>query len=319
VVLALVACVRVPEVALPPDPPWDAGTPDAEVPDAGEIDGGEEGGHLQLSEEPDAGADAGTPPWPTWAQALVDRTDAGEWSEETLDGGGVHLRFGTSRGPVHVFKPLGYSPKGAGVLVYLHGYFSDVDAAFAEHRLAEQFAESEQNALFIVPEVPSGRSDDVWWKDLDELLREVARATHEKLPFGPVVAAGHSGAYRTLASWLDSRKLTEVILIDGLYANDDDFYGWVTNADGGTPDRKLVLVGLETAARSSSFLRRVRELAARRDEFPDSVDQLTAKQRKAQVLYLDATSRFDHMGLLTSGKVLPVLLRVTPFSRVRRR
>ena len=37
----------------------------------------------------------------------------------------------------------------------------------------------------------------------------------------PIAAIGHSGAYRTIASWLKSPRLTRVVLLDGLYAVHD--------------------------------------------------------------------------------------------------
>src|SRR5207249_151871 len=144
-----------------------------------------------------------------------------------LDGGAWHARFGTSRGPIHLYRPAGFAPRTAGTIVYLHGFYTDVDNAWTEYHLADQFEASDQNALFIVPETTSGRTDDIWWKDLDELLGEIREHAMQKVPPGQVVVAGHSGAYRNIACWLDAKRLVEVVLIDGLYGNDDDFAGWV--------------------------------------------------------------------------------------------
>ena len=68
--------------------------------------------------------------------------------------GGEHVRIATKRGPVHVWRPAGYDPLTAGIVLYVHGYYTTSDKAWAEHRLAEQFAASGRNALFIVPRAP---------------------------------------------------------------------------------------------------------------------------------------------------------------------
>ncbi|MHB8872235.1 MAG: hypothetical protein ACYC8T_00980, partial [Myxococcaceae bacterium] len=82
-----------------------------------------------LPEEPDAGsgeqpwpappvADSGSlePQWPSPAQTLLENTRPDEHSEDEV-GGGAHLRFGTTRGPVHVWRPAGYDPLTAGTVV----------------------------------------------------------------------------------------------------------------------------------------------------------------------------------------------------------
>src|SRR6185503_17480091 len=83
--------------------------------------------------------------------------------------GGRHVRFETEHGAVHVWRPRGYDRATAGIVVYVHGYFTDVDKAWEEHALAEQFAASRQNALFIVPEAPAGKAEEVRWMKLAEL------------------------------------------------------------------------------------------------------------------------------------------------------
>ncbi|MHB8878624.1 MAG: alpha/beta fold hydrolase, partial [Myxococcaceae bacterium] len=192
----------------------------------------------------------------------------------------------------------------------LHGYFNSVDSAWDEHRLAEQFASSGMNALFVVPEAPSGRADDVFWKDLAELLRVVRQRASLKLPRGPVVVVGHSGAYRTLVFWLDEPRLRAIILLDGLYGYDAEFARWLSGSR-----RRAVLVAADTAERTEVFLRRFPK-AARLGELPESLDELTPEQRMARILYLP-TTRFDHMGLVTGGKVVPLVLGLAPLPRVQ--
>ncbi len=256
----------------------------------------------------DAGAPVPPPQWPSPAEVLVEGTQPSEYTED-LAAEGVHVRFGTPRGPVHVWRPKGYDAATAGVVVYLHGYYDSVDSAWVEHRLAEQFAGSHRNALFVVPEVPAVRSDDVLWKDLSELLREVRRRTRLKSPTGPVVMAGHSGAYRTLATWLDEPRVQELILLDGLYGYDDEIASWLRAGK-----RTAVLVAADTTDRTLAFLRRFPR-AVRFEELPDSPEAVSAEQRAAPVLYLP-TVKFDHMGLVTEGKVLPLVLALSPLKSV---
>ena len=112
--------------------------------------------------------------------------------------GGTHWRLGTSRGVVHVWKPQGFRPSSAGTVLYVHGYYTNVDQAVEDHKLLTQFQASGRNALFIAPEAPSWNGEDVFWPDLDALLAEVTRLSGVTIPAGPLVVVGHSGAYRTV-------------------------------------------------------------------------------------------------------------------------
>ena len=112
---------------------------------------------LLLGALADGGVEPAPPPTP--AMALVGQTTAREYVEQLLEDG-KHVRFGTDdKGPVHVWRPLSYKPATASIVLYLHGFYSSADSAFFEHRLATQFRDSGRNAVFIVPEVPSWRTD----------------------------------------------------------------------------------------------------------------------------------------------------------------
>src|SRR5262249_17557829 len=89
---------------------------------------------------------------------------------------GHHGRLATGHGPVHVWAPAGYHADGAATVIYIHGYYTDVDQAWNDHRLAEQFALSALNALFIVPEAPAHARNSVSWPELTTLLTAVAGA-----------------------------------------------------------------------------------------------------------------------------------------------
>lgn len=225
----------------------------------------------------------------------------------TLVHGGRHWRIKTVNGPVHVWTPPGYQPATAGVVLYVHGYYTRLDAAWRKHRLPAQFAASGRNALFIVPEAPARGRDEVSWRSLGDLIREVRRHTGLAQPWGSIVAVGHSGAYRTLLHWLDDRRLAHVILLDGLYGNEDAFLAWLDAAK--RPPNRLTLIGLDTLRWS--------ELAApehpdryQLDWLPDRLSDIPADARGARFLHI--CSQRGHMDIVTEGQVLPLLLQLSP-------
>jgi hypothetical protein len=221
--------------------------------------------------------------------------------------GGKHFRIRTARGAVHVWVPPDYDRETAGTVIYVHGYYTDADGAWHEHELARQFKASHQNAMFIVPDAPAGNEDEVQWPALTDLRRAVTRANIH-LPDGPVVVIGHSGAFRTVMQWVDHRLVDQIILLDALYAGEaafDEFIASGKRAD----DHKLIVVAASTAEESSSFARRYR-FAVARERMPSSIGDFTRRERGAKLLYI--RSQFEHMAIVTSGKVIPMLLRVTP-------
>jgi hypothetical protein len=248
---------------------------------------------LAVAQLPDGG--------PTPAATLIDATTAQEFVQEKL-ADGTHVRFGTAKqGPVHVWWPRTYHPATADTVVYLHGFYTDVDQAFLDHQLAEQFRDSGRNALFIAVQTRSWVTDGLGWDDLEALLTEATRRAHVKRPAGGITVVGHSGAYKTAAAWLGHPKLHRVVLVDGLYGNDGDFVRWVEGAAG----RQVVLVGFETAERAERVL--PRKLVVRLDELPRLYDPLPAAAQSAKILCLQS-QRFTHMELVTDGRVLPWVL-----------
>lgn len=240
---------------------------------------------------------------PTPAMASVRVTGEGEFVEQ-LNEDGRHWRFGTKdKGAVHVWRPRTFKPASAVTIVYLHGFFTDVDRAVLEHQLFTQFRDSGRNAVFIVPEARSGRTDPLFWTDVTQLLDVVAKRTKQTLP-QRLVVVGHSGAYKTIVEWLSHAPLEQVFLVDGLYGNDDEFRAWVTDAEAKT--RQLVLVGFDTQQRAEWFLKKHPE-AVKLDDLPYLYDELPAKVRRAKLVSFQS-ERFDHMGLVTTGRLMPWLL-----------
>jgi hypothetical protein len=238
---------------------------------------------------------------------LEDDSDGRLDKQEDVVLGGRHFRIKTARGAVHVWVPPDYDRETAGTVIYVHGYYTDADGAWREYDLARQFKASRQNAMFIVPDAPAGNDDEVRWPALGDLRRAVTRANIH-LPDGPVVVMGHSGAFRTVMQWVDHRLVDQIILLDALYAGEaafDEFIASGKRAD----DHKLIVVAASTAEESSSFARRYR-FAVARERMPSSMTDFTRRERGAKLLYIH--SQFEHMAIVTSGKVIPMLLRVTP-------
>jgi hypothetical protein len=244
-----------------------------------------------------------------------------EVAPRSAEPGERHWRIGTAHGTVHVWTPPGYRADTAGVAIYVHGYYTDVDDAWDEHDLAEQFAASGCNALFIVPEAPRGNRQEVFWPSLGDLLREVRRHTGLVLPWGAhddqLVALGHSGAYRTLLEWLDERQLRHVVLLDGLYGNEQPFLDWLAaSAPRGaqrrlTPpgaQRQLTIVGLDTL-RWSELATADHPGVYALDWIPEHVADVPEAARTAPLVHV--RSQYAHMELVTEGKAIPVLLRMS--------
>jgi len=225
--------------------------------------------------------------------------------------GGQHARVITSHGVAHVWRPAGYDPAVAGTVVYLHGYWVNADQAWTEFRLAEQFHASHKNALFVVPESPAEDADDVQWKELGPLLKEVRSLAKLKMPDGPIVAIAHSGAFRTVVLWLGEKRLQQIILLDGVYKNEDQLYGWI-NGQKGRHVRRLTMVSFDTFERADKLAERF-GTARRIEGVPETAAGL-GNARHAEVL--SVKSQYDHMAIVTTGKVIPLVLQTSPLPRV---
>lgn len=234
-----------------------------------------------------------------------------EKTEDTVQGG-RHFRIKTAQGAVHVWFPPNYDRETAGTVVYVHGYYTDSDGAWRDHQLAKQFRLSRQNAMFVVPDAPRGNADSVKWPALKDLRRALVRG-NMKLPDGPIIVMGHSGAFRTVMQWVDHRHVSQIILLDAIYGGEhafDEFIGTGKRSD----DHKLIVVGANTAQESAAFVKKYK-FAVAREKVPESLNGFTKNERRAKLLYI--RSQYEHMGIVTSRKVIPLLLRVTPLVPVQ--
>lgn len=222
---------------------------------------------------------------------------------------GRHERLTTDHGPVHVWIPAEYHADGAATIVYVHGYYTDVDGAWAGHQLPEQFALSGLNAVFIACEAPGGSRDPVAWRSLGDLVHTAVAKTGITTPMGPLIAMGHSGAFRTLIPWLEEPRLDHVVLIDALYAELEPFRSWVR----ASPRHRLIDLGEDTVRWTDELARGlaadgttplyIERIPPDERMWPDGV-------REARVL--DVRAQHSHMDLVQGGVVLPMLLRLLP-------
>jgi hypothetical protein len=222
--------------------------------------------------------------------------------------GGELLRMETKHGPLNIWRPPDYDPSTAGIVIYIHGYFTFVDQTWSDDQLATQFHDSFRNALFIAIESPQSDAEDVFWKSLDDLLRTVEDRTRYPMPRGPLVVMIHSGGYRTLVPWLHNPRVEYVILLDGLYGGQPDFLYWLRHYPRTKPHRML-LVARDTQWQSNRFSRRVYGAAWRRS-IPEKSSSFTVREKHARLLYV--RSQYEHTELVNSGKVIPVLLQISP-------
>lgn len=214
---------------------------------------------------------------------------------------GRHWRLDTPHGPVHVWAPASYDATTAATIVYVHGYYTNVDDAWARHQLPEQFALSGINGLFIACEAPSGPQDPVAWRSLNALLVTVRGATVERLPRGHLVAIGHSGAYRTLIPWLDNARLDTVVLVDAAY--EPAPFRWWTRA---SRRHRLIDIGEDTRRWTEPLHRALPSVVL--DEVPSAeAGALPPEAVAARIVYIRST--VGHMPLVTGGVVLPMVLR----------
>jgi hypothetical protein len=255
--------------------------------------------------------------WGTFLpQAVVYAVSPGQQEDSTeihdFEGEGEHHRLETVHGPVHVWRPLDYDARTAGIVVYIHGYFTTLDQTWEEDHLAEQFQASGRNAIFIAPQAPRANYDEVEWKSLDTLLRTVDERLPLGLPRGPVVVVGHSGAFRTILDWLNDPRIRDVILLDGLYSGQREFRYWL-GSSGTANSHRMVLVASMTQRQSNRLARRVPG-AVRRGNVPEEFSGFTPQQVRAHLLYMH--SQYEHTDIISSGKVIPVVLQLTPLKHL---
>jgi hypothetical protein len=110
--------------------------------------------------------------------------------------------------------------------------------------------------------------------------------------------------------WLREPRLRHVILLDALYSGQPEFRVWLRPQQRANP-HCMVLVSTDTLRQSNRFARRVYG-TARRSGIPAKSSSFTRRETRAPLLYL--RSQYDHGAIVSSGKVIPVLLQISPLA-----
>ncbi len=172
-----------------------------------------------------------------------------------------HSAFPTVTGQPNtiVYVPSGFDrSRPLDVVVYLHGWnncasnvLGPADDACAEghparsaHHLASQLEASNKNTVLIVPELAfeeesssPGRfaEDGVFSAMMTDALTEAAPAigSHSVRDIHQLIVVSHSGGYQAAAAILSKGglEISEILLLDSLNGNYDEFDGWVTKND----------------------------------------------------------------------------------------
>jgi hypothetical protein len=145
---------------------------------------------------------------------------------------------------VALFIPKGFRVgKQVDFVVHFHGWGNHVSSVLHQHQLIEQLAESQRNAVLVVPQGPRDASDSFGGKleDPDGFKRfmnetmatlrsGVGGRALRKAQIGNIILSGHSGGYRAIAFTVAQGGLTdhvrEVWLFDGFYAQAEKFANW---------------------------------------------------------------------------------------------
>jgi hypothetical protein len=143
------------------------------------------------------------------------------------------------------------------------------------------------------------------YPSLSELLRLVEEKTGVTRGMALTAAVGHSGAYRTINAWLDEPLLEQVVLIDGMYANEEVMEAWLR----ASPVHRMITVGEDTLQWNEQLLRDMPDTFVV-DRVPPTWDTWPAEARTAKSVYVRA--QYYHMPLVTDGIVLPAVLRLLP-------
>jgi len=162
------------------------------------------------------------------------------------------------------------------VVVHFHGLNSDVDQAVDKHQLREQFHDSKQNAVLLVPELAAHTTSPAAGKlevegGFSRLLTDalatlnLSSARHAlgdaRLPphptVGSVCISAHSGGYHAAAASITQGQIgvQEVYLFDALYADVEQFKKWVLAGKGKTMKFRHKLVSYYTAGTTEANTR----------------------------------------------------------------
>ncbi|HUX37744.1 MAG TPA: hypothetical protein VMV44_07545 [Rectinemataceae bacterium] len=222
---------------------------------------------------------------------------------------------------VTVYVPPGWEPANRVDLVFFfHGWMSSREEAIAEFKLFDQFAGSGIKALLVVPETAVHAPDSFGGKfeaqggfghfvsDLMETLDEndiVAGARAAS-----IVLAGHSGAYRVIASIIRrgglETHIREVWLFDALYAREGAFADWIARRHG-----RFICVSSrdsDTVDKAASLAGLLRERGIDYAAAEDAGEEWATLE--SPVVFL--TSASDHFGVVSDHDEFRIFLSTSP-------
>jgi hypothetical protein len=291
------------------------------------------------------------------ALLLGRRAHAADTEIRSVDAGklGTTVMLGLEHGPYPcpgfshddnsclVFVPHGFRAPATGridTLVHFHGHGTNVRKTVDEKQMRQQFHQSRQNAIFVLPQGPVDANDGRFGKletegGFQRFLGEVRRAMQSpevtealgaaaipaEARIGTTNLSAHSGGYRAAAACLGLGKwnVTEVYLFDALYAGREEFLKWVLERrehNGMHERHKLVAwYGVDKVKAQCRKLREeldVEGLAYR--HVPDERKLDRKEMTRARVAFIRASSPHREVMHKTDG--LSRCLEWSCFSRV---
>lgn len=174
---------------------------------------------------------------------------------------------------VIAYVPSHYRPSRDGavsVVVHFHGHNSTAERAMIAHQLREQFYDSKQNAILLVPELAVMAPDSSCGKleaqggfarlVEDALVTIAGRAAIPEDPsVGRICVSAHSGGYHAAACAIRSGGVNvhEVWLFDALYGDVEIFRDWVIAGSGKPMRSRHKLVSYFTSGTTEVNTRRL--------------------------------------------------------------
>ena len=166
-------------------------------------------------------------------------------------------------------------------VLHFHGHNTNAQEAMVHHQLREQLADSKQNAILVIPQLPLNADTGHPGKlsqpnGLLNLLTDLRKtmqsrkakralgkaALHPRSRIGTLCISAHSGGYRSAAACIrhGGFEVNEVYLFDSLYGDGDTFYEWLC-AKAKPPGHKLISYysGGKVAAGNRRLMRRLDE------------------------------------------------------------
>lgn len=167
-----------------------------------------------------------------------------------------------------VFIPKNFKQKDSvNFVYYFHGWWNNIKKSISTFEIIEQFAQSDMNAILILPETAFDAPDSYggnlekklfFHKQLEEIIEKLENDNHiTNTKIGDLVLAGHSGAYRVIAHILErgglSKQIKEVYLFDALYSETDKYLNWIKT--GGKRFINIYTDDGDTKTRSEEMMR----------------------------------------------------------------